>query len=152
MPVHSHTVTCTCGLLAAGRAIGTCRAGGHRSQQLQWASGEAPVGHPSGSGVAWFGQRDNLIRLLGGNDQRLPAEGCNLVQATLQPPRLASGYAVTQAAHTLSSGMPGAFSTSAASGQAARSTEPSSSPSGTMATSTSASLRVRKQCATLGSS
>lgn len=44
-------------------------------------------------------------------------------------------------AHTLSSGMPGALSTSAASGQAARSTEPSSRPPGTMDTSTSAILQ-----------
>lgn len=65
---------------------------------------------------------------------------------------LASGCAVARAAPTLSSGLPGAFSTSAASGQAASSTEPSSSPPGTMATSTSASLRVGKQCAMLGSS
>lgn len=43
---------------------------------------------------------------------------------------------------TLSSGMPGALSTSAASGQAARSTEPSSSPAGTTATSTSAILQA----------
>lgn len=52
-----------------------------RAQQpvLQWASSGAPVWHPSGSRQAWFGQRDHLIGLLGGNDQQLPVDGCNLV-------------------------------------------------------------------------